>query len=82
MQLWYDKNGKITNEFKEEDKVLIGKSCNAPWQGGFGTTLSWKGVTVSALFSWVADRYMMNNETVTSVRMQRFIRAIICQEDC
>ena len=60
--LWYDKNGKITNEFKEEDKVLIGKSCNAPWQGGFGTTLSWKGVTVSALFSWVADRYMMNND--------------------
>lgn len=60
--LWYDKNGKITNEFKEEDKVLIGKSCNAPWQGGFGTTLSWKGVTVSAQFSWVADRYMMNND--------------------
>lgn len=53
---------KITNEFKEEDKVLIGKSCNAPWQGGFGTTLSWKGVTVSAQFSWVADRYMMNND--------------------
>lgn len=60
--LWYDKNGVITNEFSEDDKVLVGKSCNAPWQGGFGTALSWKGVTVSAQFSWVADRYMMNND--------------------
>ena len=60
--LWYDKKGDITNEFSEEDKVLTGKSCNAPWQGGFGTTLSWKGVTVSAQFSWVGDRYMMNND--------------------
>lgn len=60
--LWYDKEGNITNEFSEGDKVLMGKSCNAPWQGGFGTTLSWKGITVSAQFSWVADRYMMNND--------------------
>lgn len=60
--LWYDKEGNITNEFREDDKVLVGKSCNAPWQGGFGTTLSWKGITVSAQFSWVADRYMMNND--------------------
>ena len=60
--LWYDKNGAIVNEFSEDDKVLVGKSCNAPWQGGFGTTLSWKGLTVSAQFSWVADRYMLNND--------------------
>ncbi len=60
--LWYDKEGTITNEFSGEDKVLMGKSCNAPWQGGFGTTLSWKGIMVSAQFSWVADRYMMNND--------------------
>lgn len=60
--LWYDKKGKITNIFSEDDKVLTGRSCNAPWQGGFGTTLSWQGVTVAAQFSWVADRYMMNND--------------------
>ena len=60
--LWYDKEGNITNEFSEDDKVLIGKSCNAPWSGGFGTTLFYKGITVSAQFSWVADRYMMNND--------------------
>lgn len=60
--LWYDKNGNITNEFKDEDKVLTGKNCNAPWQGGFATALSWKGVTVTAQFSWVSGRYMMNND--------------------
>ena len=60
--LWYDKNGNLTNECLDEDKVLVGKSYIAPWQGGFGTSLSWKGLTVSTLFSWVADRWMMNND--------------------
>ena len=60
--LWYDKNGNITNELKDEDKVLIGKSYFAPWQGGFGTSLSWKGLVLSAQFSWVADRWMVNND--------------------
>ncbi len=60
--LWYDKDGNITNEYRESDKVMIGKSCDAPWQGGFGTALSWKGLQVSAHFSWVADRWMINND--------------------
>ena len=60
--LWYDKNGNLTNECLDEDKVLVGKSYIAPWQGGFGTSLSWKGLTVSTPFSWVADRWMMNND--------------------
>lgn len=60
--LWYDKNGNLTNECLDEDKVLVGKSYIAPWQGGFGTSLSWKGLTVSTQFSWVADRWMMNND--------------------
>ena len=41
---------------------MTGKSCIAPWQGGFGTTLSWKGLSLSAQFSWVADRWMINND--------------------
>ena len=47
---------------KDEDKVLVGKSYFAPWQGGFGTQLSWKGLVLSAQFSWVADRWMINND--------------------
>ena len=60
--LWYDKEGNITNELRDEDKVLIGKSYHAPWQGGFGTSLSWKGLSLSAQFSWVGDRWMINND--------------------
>ena len=60
--LWYDKDGNITNELRDEDKVLVGKNYHAPWQGGFGTNLGWKGLTLSAQFSWVADRWMINND--------------------
>lgn len=40
----------------------MGKTYHAPWQGGFGTTLSWKGLSLAAQFSWVADRWMVNND--------------------
>ena len=60
--LWYTKDGEVTTEFNESDKVMIGKNYIAPWQGGFGTSLSWKGLTLSAQFSWVADRWMINND--------------------
>lgn len=60
--LWYDKDGNITTELRDEDKVLVGKSYHAPWQGGFGAAVSWKGLSLSAQFSWVGDRWMLNND--------------------
>ena len=60
--LWYTKDGEITTEFKDSDKVMTGKSFVAPWQGGFGTTLTWKGISLAAQFSWVADRWVFNND--------------------
>ena len=60
--LWYTKDGELTTELRDEDKVLVGKSYIAPWQGGFGTALSWKGLQLTAQFSWVADRWMLNND--------------------
>lgn len=60
--LWYDKDGNIVDEIRDEDKVLIGKTYFAPWEGGFGTTLSWKGLTLNANFTWVADRWMLNHD--------------------
>jgi hypothetical protein len=60
--LWYDKEGNITTEFRESDKVLVGKTYMAPWQGGFGTSVSWKGWTASTQFAWVANRWMFNND--------------------
>ena len=60
--LWYTRDGELTNEMRDEDKVLVGKSMTAPWIGGFGTNISWKGLSLSAQFSWVADRWMINND--------------------
>lgn len=60
--LWYTKEGELTTKYNESDKVMVGKNYIAPWQGGFGTTLSWKGFSLNAQFSWVADRWMFNND--------------------
>lgn len=60
--LWYTKDGQLTTEFNEADKVMTGKNYLAPWQGGFGTTLTWKGLSLTAQFSWIGDRWMFNND--------------------
>lgn len=61
--LWLDAKGNITTEYRESDKVMLeGKSYIAPWQGGFGTSFMWRGFTLSTQFSWVADRWMFNND--------------------
>lgn len=60
--LWYTKDGEVTTELREADKVMTGKSYIAPWQGGFGTTLTWKGWSLNTQFSWMADRWLYNND--------------------
>ncbi len=70
--LWYTKDGELTTELRDEDKVMIGKSQYAPWQGGFGTSLQWKGLSLSAQFSWVADRWMINNDRYFNESNGRF----------
>ena len=60
--MWYTADGELTTEFREEDKVMTGKTFDSPWAGGFGTTLMWKGLSLSAQFSWMAKRYVMNND--------------------
>lgn len=70
--LWYTKDGKLTNELRDEDKVMTGKSQIAPWAGGFGTALTWKGLTLSAQFSWAADRWIINNDRYFNESNGRF----------
>ena len=60
--LWYTADGELTTEYREEDKVMTGKTFDSPWAGGFGTTLMWKGLSLSAQFSWMAKRCVMNND--------------------
>lgn len=70
--LWYTKDGELTNEIRDEDKVMTGKSMYAPWEGGFGTSFNWKGLSLSAQFSWVADRWMINNDRYFNESNGRF----------
>ncbi len=60
--MWYDKDGNLTKVYNEErDSKFTGKSQYAPWSGGFGTTFSWKGLSITADFAWQYGKYMINN---------------------
>ena len=51
--LWYDKNGKLTGDISKARYVYAG-SPEAKATGGFNTTVSWKGLSLSAYFEFVA----------------------------
>ncbi len=62
-QQWYTREGNITKVYNESrDAVGINKSQFAPWGGGFGTNVSWKGLSLLADFTWAADKWMVNND--------------------
>lgn len=62
-QVWLDKNDNPTKVYNEEENsVMTGKSQFAPWTGGFGSTLSWKGLALQVDFNWAAKKYMTNND--------------------
>lgn len=62
-QMWLDKNDNVTKDYNEEENsVMTGKSQYAPWTGGFGTNLRWKGIGLQVDFNWAAKKYMTNND--------------------
>lgn len=62
-QLWYDSDGNLTKTFNEDANAqFTGKNRFAPWSGGFGTNYNWKGLSVSADFTWALGKYAMNND--------------------
>lgn len=75
--LWYDKNGKLTSDEKKARYIYAG-SPEPKATGGFNTSLSWKGITLSAYFEFVAgnkvvvnnggmmDGYQMKNNTTNA----------------
>ena len=60
--MWYDLDGNLTKNYSGNYATFTGKQRYAPWSGGFGTRLSWKGITVAADFSVMLGQYMINNE--------------------
>ena len=72
--IWYDKDGKLTSDVSKARYIYAG-SPEPKATGGFNTTVSWKGLSLSAYFEFVAgnkvvvnnsgmlDGYSMNNNT-------------------
>ncbi|MBC7650521.1 MAG: SusC/RagA family TonB-linked outer membrane protein [Deinococcales bacterium] len=50
--LYYTKDGKLTTTYNTADKVQEFGTYEAPWKGGFGTSLRYKDFDLSVLFSW------------------------------
>lgn len=61
-QVWLDKNDNPTKKFPSDAYVKTGKSQYAPWTGGFGATVRWKGLSATANFMFQSGKYMINNE--------------------
>ena len=62
MQMWYDKDGNITKNYSNDYAVMTGKQRYAPWAGGLQLNFQWKGLYVGADFTWVADKWVFNND--------------------
>ena len=62
MQMWYDKDGNITKNYSNDYAVMTGKQRFAPWAGGLQLNFQWKGLYVGADFTWVADKWVFNND--------------------
>lgn len=61
--LFYNKDGSITNVYNSNaQNVTESGSLYPTFTGGFNTSLSYKGITASALFTFVADVMRWNNE--------------------
>ncbi len=61
-QIWLDKDGNETKEYSENNVAYTGKQQFAPWSGGFGTRFDWKGFSVSADFSFMLGKWMIDND--------------------
>ncbi len=52
----------VTKDYNAATPELQGKSQYAPWSGGFSVMAAWKGISLSAAFSWNSGKYMVNND--------------------
>lgn len=71
----YDYNPETMTKTFDENALLqsTGKKRYAPHSGGFGLTASWKGLTLTADFSYVLGKYLLNNDAYFSNNPYQFI---------
>ena len=54
----------LTEDFNNATYQFTGKKYMAPLSGGFGINVAWKGITLTADFSWNAKKYLLNNALI------------------
>ncbi len=59
--LYYDANGNTTLSPTGDDRVLSHGTWEAPWKGGFGTRVAYKGFDLDVLFSWQEGSTKVDN---------------------
>ena len=59
--LYYDKNGNVVNVRSDDDRVQTFGTWEAPWKGGFGSSVQFKGFDLSVLFSWERGATKVDN---------------------
>lgn len=58
--LFLDVDGNITNVYSTTNRVLLDKTQDPKYVGGFGTDISYKGFALNALFTFAADQWRQN----------------------
>lgn len=59
--LFYKRDGSITETYDGNDRVFFG-TLDAPWFGGFGTTLGYNGFELSVQLNFFKGREVYNND--------------------
>jgi hypothetical protein len=54
-------DGSLTETYSVNDRTIVGNG-DPTFFGGFGTDISWKGITLNAQFSYMSGMSIFNNE--------------------
>lgn len=67
---WTAADGGVTSNYDEAVLKDLNKSVQAPYTGGFGINVMWKGIGLTADFTWVAGNYSINNNLYFAANTQ------------
>ncbi|MGQ0739338.1 MAG: SusC/RagA family TonB-linked outer membrane protein [Bacteroidota bacterium] len=60
--LWYDSLGNITYQVLAKDRVILGPTLLAPYNGGLTSTFRYKGFTLDAAFNYEYGRWSSDGQ--------------------
>lgn len=60
--MWYDSSGNLTYLVIQKDSRVVGPTVLAPIYGGMSSTLSFKGLSITALFNYEYGRYATDGQ--------------------